>query len=220
MWTEIQPKSDLKVKYNRGVHEQGEGRGQCEVEDGEQSPDLGLHTAGEKETMEEAKEKFHPALIEEDYEERKCFRGFKVVLGVLCVLILSALMIHYILLHLENKQLLNKLAESEKAIHCVSEENPMQEQTSGWKSFRSDYYYISTKRKNWRESREDCQKRGAALVMINHKAKHDFFRQLNKSGDFWIGLESVKQEWTKKWEWRWVDGSQLSYTVPGKLEYL
>ncbi|KAM9386253.1 C-type lectin domain family 4 member A-like isoform 6-T6 [Pholidichthys leucotaenia] len=171
MWTEIQPKSDLKVKYNRGVHEQGEGRGQCEVEDGEQSPDLGLHTAD-------------------------------------------------ILLHLENKQLLNKLAESEKAIHCVSEENPMQEQTSGWKSFRSDYYYISTKRKNWRESREDCQKRGAALVMINHKAKHDFFRQLNKSGDFWIGLESVKQEWTKKWEWRWVDGSQLSYTVPGKLEYL
>lgn len=46
----------------------------------------------------------------------------------------------------------------------------------------------------------------------------EFFRELNKRGEFWIGLERKAQtkDWLKtwewKWEWEWVDGSPLAHT--------
>ncbi|KAK3532277.1 hypothetical protein QTP86_015401, partial [Hemibagrus guttatus] len=39
--------------------------------------------------------------------------------------------------------------------------------TEGWQYFNSHIYYISTKRKNWDDSRQDCRGRGADLVIIN-----------------------------------------------------
>uniref|UniRef100_A0A672HX61 C-type lectin domain-containing protein n=1 Tax=Salarias fasciatus TaxID=181472 RepID=A0A672HX61_SALFA len=74
------------------------------------------------------------------------------------------------------------------------------------------FYYISQIKKTWHDSRNDCLKRGADLVIINSREEQDFSRRLSKR--MWIGLTDRAQEGT----WRWVDGSPLntSYWFPGE----
>ncbi len=39
----------------------------------------------------------------------------------------------------------------------------------GWVRFNNSLYYISSLKKSWQESRNDCLQRGADLVIINSK---------------------------------------------------
>lgn len=41
----------------------------------------------------------------------------------------------------------------------------------GWKCYQSSLYYISSEKKNWTDSKEDCLKRGADLIIINNREK-------------------------------------------------
>ncbi|XP_047672620.1 C-type lectin domain family 4 member C-like [Tachysurus fulvidraco] len=83
--------------------------------------------------------------------------------------------------------------------------NP-QIQHTGWTSFQSKLYYISTEKKNWTESREDCIKRGADLVIINSKEEQTFVEALNKNRGNYIGLSDCDKEGNFKW----VDGTKLN----------
>uniref|UniRef100_A0A667ZL84 C-type lectin domain-containing protein n=1 Tax=Myripristis murdjan TaxID=586833 RepID=A0A667ZL84_9TELE len=75
----------------------------------------------------------------------------------------------------------------------------------GWTKFSSSCYFISSESKNWEESRQDCLRRGADLMIINSREEQSF---LNKFSDtLWIGLSDQETEG----EWRWVDGSGLNY---------
>ncbi|CAK6953334.1 CD209 antigen-like protein E [Scomber scombrus] len=82
----------------------------------------------------------------------------------------------------------------------------------GWVYFQSSLYYISSIKKTWQKSREDCLHRGADLVIINNREEQDFTRKFLKS--MWIGLTKTE---TKE-KWKWVDGTQLtkSYWAPGE----
>jgi hypothetical protein len=41
--------------------------------------------------------------------------------------------------------------------------------SDGWKKFECSCYFISTEKKTWEKSREDCLERGTDLVIINSK---------------------------------------------------
>ncbi|KAF4071629.1 hypothetical protein AMELA_G00275530 [Ameiurus melas] len=76
----------------------------------------------------------------------------------------------------------------------------------GWRFFCSSLYYISSEKKNWTESREDCRKRGADLVIINSAEEQEFIiKQLGNINRAWIGLSDRDTEG----EWKWVDGTEL-----------
>ncbi|CAI5686316.1 unnamed protein product [Oreochromis niloticus] len=113
-----------------------------------------------------------------------------------------------------------KLTSDPERINCqFGKENQTQANTTEWKRFECSCYYISTERKNWTESRKECERRGADLLVIKTKSKHEFFRKLNKHGEFWIGLERKTKDWST-WEWKWVDGSPLAYTSWNKAASL
>ncbi|XP_029911349.1 CD209 antigen-like protein E [Myripristis murdjan] len=82
----------------------------------------------------------------------------------------------------------------------------------GWLYFNNSLYYFSSARKTWNDSRQDCQSRGADLVIINSREEQEFTGQLKKLT--WIGLTDSETEGI----WKWVDGTPLttSYWGPGE----
>ncbi|XP_034156882.2 C-type lectin domain family 4 member M-like [Pangasianodon hypophthalmus] len=78
----------------------------------------------------------------------------------------------------------------------------------GWIFFSSKPYYISSERKTWTESRQDCRGRGADLMIINSKEEQDFVENLSKSKNygFYIGLSDLDNEGVFKW----VDGTSMT----------
>ncbi|XP_054865505.1 CD209 antigen-like protein A [Amphiprion ocellaris] len=56
----------------------------------------------------------------------------------------------------------------------------------GWMYFNNSFYYISPWKNSWDDSRSDCLRRGADLVVINSKEEQEMERK-----------------------WKWVDGTPL-----------
>lgn len=50
--------------------------------------------------------------------------------------------------------------------------NDIQLFLAGWKRFRCSCYYKFTEKKNWTDSRTDCQSKGADLVIITTREEH------------------------------------------------
>ncbi|XP_064859752.1 CD209 antigen-like protein E isoform X1 [Oncorhynchus nerka] len=74
----------------------------------------------------------------------------------------------------------------------------------GWRYFDSSLYFLSTEKKTWEESRQDCKRRGADLVIINSREEQTFVFNLHLRA--WIGLTDSVTEGT----WKWVDGTSLT----------
>ncbi|KAK2871200.1 hypothetical protein Q8A67_023727 [Cirrhinus molitorella] len=75
-----------------------------------------------------------------------------------------------------------------------------------WIYHQYSFYYMSTEKKNWVESRQDCLKKGADLIIINNKEEQDFVMNITNKRGFWIGVTDSVVEGT----WKWVDGSKLT----------
>uniref|UniRef100_A0A8C9YPX7 C-type lectin domain-containing protein n=1 Tax=Sander lucioperca TaxID=283035 RepID=A0A8C9YPX7_SANLU len=74
--------------------------------------------------------------------------------------------------------------------------------------FNGSFYYISSTKKTWQESRDDCLQKGADLLIINSKEEHVRVCRL------WIGLTDSETEGT----WKWVDGTPLTKSYWGSGE--
>ncbi|XP_035240896.1 CD209 antigen-like isoform X4 [Anguilla anguilla] len=74
----------------------------------------------------------------------------------------------------------------------------------GWEQFYSKCYYFFTERKTWTDSRSDCIKEGADLVVIKSEEEQEFITRYTRDYN-WIGLSDLETEGT----WLWVDGTTL-----------
>ncbi|XP_060771676.1 C-type lectin domain family 4 member M-like [Neoarius graeffei] len=72
----------------------------------------------------------------------------------------------------------------------------------GWMGYLSSCYHIS-KETTWEESRQDCRREGADLVIINSREEQVFVSEFKRN--LWIGLTDRYQEG----QWQWVDNTPL-----------
>uniref|UniRef100_A0A3P8ZTC0 C-type lectin domain-containing protein n=1 Tax=Esox lucius TaxID=8010 RepID=A0A3P8ZTC0_ESOLU len=70
--------------------------------------------------------------------------------------------------------------------------------------FARSCYFISTQKGTWKNSRRDCQGRGADLAVITSPEEQAFMKSLNYGA--WLGLTSADAEGA----WMWVDGTTLT----------
>ncbi|XP_078114044.1 LOW QUALITY PROTEIN: C-type lectin domain family 4 member E-like [Sander vitreus] len=140
----------------------------------------------------------------------KRYRLAAVILGLLCMLQAALIIFLLISLFSERDEFKRTNLDVEAGFKTLTEErddlkrklnNLAQE---GWEYFRGSFYYISSTRKTWQQSRDDCLQKGADLVIINSKEEQDFTRKFEKR--LWIGLTDSKTEL----KWKWVDGTPLT----------
>uniref|UniRef100_A0A8C2PUF0 C-type lectin domain-containing protein n=1 Tax=Cyprinus carpio TaxID=7962 RepID=A0A8C2PUF0_CYPCA len=104
---------------------------------------------------------------------------------LLCVLLLTAVIVLCVIFTQDRQQLISK-NETELVVF-----------TDEWIYYQSSFYHLSTERKNWDDSRQDCQKRGADLIIINNR---------EENVKFWIGLTYKEVEAS----WKWVDSTHMT----------
>ncbi|XP_048852984.1 CD209 antigen-like [Brienomyrus brachyistius] len=81
----------------------------------------------------------------------------------------------------------------------------------GWTRFGTQLYCISTEKRTWQESQQDCKNRGADLIIINSQQEQVGeeiipLKNIILHTDAWIGLTDSDHEGT----WKWVDGTPLT----------
>ncbi|XP_053352050.1 CD209 antigen-like protein E isoform X2 [Clarias gariepinus] len=99
-----------------------------------------------------------------------------------------------------------KVAEERDQFKKKADEFENKLSSMGWKFFGSSLYYISTEKRSWSESRQDCQGKGADLVIIKSREEQDFVEDLRKSDPAWIGAHDIDKEG----DWKWVDGTAVT----------
>ncbi|KAG7484572.1 hypothetical protein MATL_G00050830 [Megalops atlanticus] len=75
----------------------------------------------------------------------------------------------------------------------------------GWEHFNSKCYYFTIEERRWQDSRSDCQKQGADLVIIESNEEQEFITKHTMGDYYWIGLTDSETEGT----WLWVDRTPL-----------
>ncbi|XP_035263214.1 CD209 antigen-like protein C [Anguilla anguilla] len=141
------------------------------------------------------------------------YRRATVSLGLLCALLLAATVVLCVLYTslLENYSMLERDLEELRSNYSTMNTVKVQLQSSvpnpcpqGWALFSSKCYYFSNEMKSWTDSRSDCIKRGADLVIIESEEEQRFInKQINNIT--WIGLSYS----AAKGNWLWVDRSRL-----------
>ncbi|XP_024658576.2 CD209 antigen-like protein A [Maylandia zebra] len=80
----------------------------------------------------------------------------------------------------------------------------LQAYQQNWAAFNGSLFQVSSEKKSWQQSRQDCLQKGADLMIINSRGEQNFVNQLKMR--LWIGLTDSETEGT----WKWVDGTRMT----------
>ncbi|XP_067371558.1 CD209 antigen-like [Channa argus] len=105
----------------------------------------------------------------------------------------------------EKDQLKSRLIEMTKDRDRL--ESLTRKTSVGWTKFNWSFYFLSTESGSWTKAREDCQNKGADLVIINNAEEQEFLSGFTNQSA-WIGLTDIAEEGT----WKRIDGSPLTFT--------
>ncbi|KAL7855937.1 hypothetical protein AOLI_G00195410 [Acnodon oligacanthus] len=153
----------------------------------------------------------------------RCSRLAAVCLGLLCVLLLAAITLLWLKFTTERDQLQTSHTNlTQERDQFEKDRDGLQKKLlelekankQGWIYFSSHIYYITTEKKIWSKSRQDCRERGADLAIINSREEQEFISRNFGGSEAWIGLTDQSEEGT----WKWVDGSPLTTPFWGKRE--
>ncbi|XDV16184.1 hypothetical protein PO909_016010 [Leuciscus waleckii] len=97
-----------------------------------------------------------------------------------------------------------KILELETSVRDLEDKNTNNEQLFSCLLKGNGWFFISSERKSWSESRQFCRDRGADLIIINTEEKQRLITALVKE-KMWIGLSDSESEGIMKW----VDNSPL-----------
>uniref|UniRef100_A0A674CY08 C-type lectin domain-containing protein n=1 Tax=Salmo trutta TaxID=8032 RepID=A0A674CY08_SALTR len=161
------------------------------------------------------------------------FRVVAVCLGVLCVLLVSAIIGLYVYCEYSDYSNVStanlRLAAEKEALSRERdrlnwslrfiyqfEDFPVKRKCnpcrSGWTLFKSSCYqilYPSNPWKTWEQSRENCKQNNADLVVIGNQKEQEFIHNhtqyyFDMHHGYWIGLSGI----ANISQWLWVNGSQ------------
>uniref|UniRef100_A0A8C9Z080 C-type lectin domain-containing protein n=1 Tax=Sander lucioperca TaxID=283035 RepID=A0A8C9Z080_SANLU len=137
-----------------------------------------------------------------------------VCLGVLCLLLLTGLVTLVYQLQTSYTNLTKGRDQLQTSYNNLNQERDqfqkrvediakeiidLRKKLQGWVYFSGSFYHVSSTKKSWQESRDDCVQKGADLVIINS-------REEQVTCPRWIGLTDRETEG----RWKWVDGTLLS----------
>ncbi|XP_067290050.1 CD209 antigen-like protein C isoform X1 [Pseudorasbora parva] len=176
-------------------------------------PDVIEDRIGKEITMQGKSSEF----TESDSARNRSSRAAAVCLGLLCVLLLTAVIVLCVMFTQERQQLISKnenltnerdqlIFKNKNLINDRDQLISSLTSCSKWTFYQSSFYYISTEQKSWTESRRYCTERGADLIIINNKEEQDFVKNISNGISVWIGLTDSDVEG----RWEWVDGSSLN----------
>lgn len=80
---------------------------------------------------------------------------------------------------------------------------------SGWQLIKSNCYYFQAKEETWTRSREECDSRKGAMLILKDKAELDSLLPTIGNGRYWSGL---RRESGNINHWLWADGSSLTFS--------
>ncbi|XP_043082927.1 CD209 antigen-like protein E isoform X1 [Puntigrus tetrazona] len=139
----------------------------------------------------------------------RIYKAAVICLVLLCVLLLTAVVLLFVHIDTNNTKYTEKTNQLLTTITNLTEENNVliyKLSIFDERIYCNSFYYMSNETKNWNDSRRDCKKRGADLIIINNKEENDFVMKITNKTAFWIGLTDIEEEDT----WKWVDGSELT----------
>ncbi|XP_069808937.1 C-type mannose receptor 2 isoform X1 [Dendropsophus ebraccatus] len=81
---------------------------------------------------------------------------------------------------------------------------------SGWQSYGTNCYRLTSEKKNWQEARKTCVRSEGNLVSIHSLLELEFVTKQIKQDveELWIGLNDIKHQMN----FEWSDGSSVTFT--------
>ncbi|XP_056265550.1 CD209 antigen-like protein C [Pseudoliparis swirei] len=200
--------------------------------------------SGQKKSLSKSSESVYEDVLIETLEpnrtgatlsgvKKSSCRAAAVVLGLLCLLLLTGLITlgclfskgnserqtKMIQLQTSNNNLTNVQDNFQKRVEELAKQRTDlqgkirdQHTKQGWVYFNGSMYSISSLAMSWLDSRAYCVQRFADLVIINSEEEQKFISNFKKP--VWIGLTDRETEG----RWKWVDGTPLTKSFWNPLE--